>query len=89
MASKTLIDGTAYEIKGGKTMLDGSVYEIKGSKTLVDNTVYEIGFEKICTVTIGAYQSLSHSSHANYAAATINGQTYDGKTNVSVDVLGP
>ena len=44
MAHKTLIGGTAYEIKGGKTLIDGTAYEIKGGKTLVGGTVYEVGF---------------------------------------------
>ena len=44
MAHKTLIGGTAYEIKGGKTLVDGTAYSIKSGKTLVGGTVYEVGF---------------------------------------------
>jgi hypothetical protein len=44
MAHKTLIGGTAYEIKGGNTLIDGTAYSIKSGKTLIDGTAYEIGF---------------------------------------------
>ena len=44
MAHKTLIDGTAYEVKGGRTLVDGTGYSIKGGRTLVDGTGYDISF---------------------------------------------
>ena len=44
MAHKTLIGGTAYEIKGGKTLVGGTAYSIKGGKTIVGGTVHEVGF---------------------------------------------
>lgn len=44
MAHKTLIGGTAYEIKGGKTLIGGTGYEIKGGKTLVGGTGYNVKF---------------------------------------------
>lgn len=44
MAHKTLIGGTAYEIKGGKTLVGGVAYAIKGGKTLVGGTAYGITF---------------------------------------------
>jgi hypothetical protein len=52
MAHKTLIGGTAYEIKGGKTLIDGTAYSIKNGKTLVGGTVYEVGFAPPLTVAI-------------------------------------
>lgn len=44
MAHKTLIGGTAYEIKGGKTLIDGTGHEIKSGKTLVGGTAYNVSF---------------------------------------------
>lgn len=44
MAHKTLIDGTAYEVKGGRTLINGTGYSIKGGRTLVDGTGYDISF---------------------------------------------
>lgn len=45
MAHKTLIDGTAYDIKGGRTLVDGTEYSIKGGKTLIDGTGYDVNFK--------------------------------------------
>lgn len=44
MAGKTLIGGTAYEIKGGRTLVNGTAYGISGGKTLVNGTAYGIHF---------------------------------------------
>lgn len=43
MAHKTLIDGTAYTIKGGKDLIDGTAYTKKQGKTLIDGTEKTIG----------------------------------------------
>lgn len=52
MAHKTLIDGTAYEVKGGRTLVDGTGYSIKGGRTLVDGTSYSICFGKAATISV-------------------------------------
>jgi hypothetical protein len=44
MAHKTLINGTAYEIKDGKTLINGVSYTITGGKTLVNGTSFSISF---------------------------------------------
>lgn len=44
MAHKTLVNGTAYEIKGGRTLVNGTGYGIKGGRTLVNGTGYNISF---------------------------------------------
>lgn len=44
MAHKTLINGTAYEVKGGKCMVSGTVYSIKKGRTLIGGTGYDITF---------------------------------------------
>ena len=44
MAHKTIIGGTAYEVKGGKCLVNGTVYSIKKGRTLIDGTGYDITF---------------------------------------------
>lgn len=44
MAHKTLIDGTAYEVKGGRCLVDGTVYGIQKGRTLVDGTAFDVSF---------------------------------------------
>lgn len=39
---KTLINGTAYEVKGGKCLVNGVAYSIKKGRTLIDGTGYDI-----------------------------------------------
>lgn len=70
MAHKTMVDGTAYEIKGGRTLVDGTAYDVKRGKTLVDGTAYEIGFG--CTVTISV-----KCDWKNKAYVVIGGTKYD------------
>lgn len=43
---KTLVNGTAYEIKGGKCLVNGTVYDIKKGRTLIGGTGYDITFEE-------------------------------------------
>lgn len=45
MAHKTLVGGTAYEIKGGKALVGGTAYDIKKGRTLVGGTGYDISFD--------------------------------------------
>ena len=44
-AHKTLINGTAYEVKSGKCMVNGTVYNILKGRTLINGTGYDINFE--------------------------------------------
>ena len=44
MAHKTLVGGTAYEIKGGRCLVNGTGYAIKKGRTMVSGTGYDIGF---------------------------------------------
>lgn len=41
-AHKTLINGTAYTVKGGKCMVGGTVYNILKGRTLIDGTGWDI-----------------------------------------------
>lgn len=43
-AHKTLINGTAYTVKGGKCMINGTVYNILKGRTLIGGTGYDITF---------------------------------------------
>lgn len=42
---KTLVNGTAYEAKGGKCLVNGVAYSIKKGRTLIGGTGYDITFE--------------------------------------------
>ena len=44
MAHKTLVNGTAYEVKGGKCLVNGTSYDIKKGRTLIGGTGYDITF---------------------------------------------
>lgn len=44
MAHKTLVNGTAYEVKGGKCLVGGTSYDIKKGRTLIGGTGYDITF---------------------------------------------
>ena len=67
MPGKTLINGTAYTIKGGKTLIDGTAYSIKQGKTRVSGTAYTITLASGTTVTI------TGDLNSNYGYATVNG----------------
>lgn len=56
---KTLINGTAYEVKGGKCLVNGTVYNIKKGRTLIDGTGYDINFEPDVSLTWYFNQTLS------------------------------
>lgn len=44
MAHKTLVNGTAYEVKGGKCLVNGTAYSVKKGRTLIGGTGYDITF---------------------------------------------
>ena len=64
MAHKTLIGGTAYEIKGGRDLIGGTGYDKKNGKVLIGSTAYDIPFSKgipLNTITPGAILMLNES----------------------------
>lgn len=64
MAHKTLIGGTAYEIKGGRDLIGGTGYAKKNGKALINGTAYDIPFSKgspLNTITPGAILMLNES----------------------------
>lgn len=52
MPGKTMIGGTAYDVKPGSVMIGGTAYTIKEGKTMVDGTAYSIKFSSDVVVTI-------------------------------------
>lgn len=44
MASKTLIGGTGYSVKGGRTLVGGTAYQVKKGRTLINGTGQNINF---------------------------------------------
>lgn len=74
MAHKCLIDGTAYEVKGGRCLVDGTAYAIQKGRTLVDGTGYDVGFGGVAVaVTI---KMNTTTANGQYCYATINGTKY-------------
>lgn len=62
MASKTLINGTGYTVKGGKTLINGTGYSIKKGKTLINGTGYNITFgTPVVNLPIGTSVYLNES----------------------------
>lgn len=62
MAHKTLIDGTAYAVKGGRDLIAGTGYAKKQGKTLIDGTEHAISFGiPLSTITPGAILYLNES----------------------------
>ena len=64
MAHKTLISGTAYDVKGGRDLIGGTSYSKKNGKVPIDGTAYAIPFSKgipLNTITPGAILMLNES----------------------------
>ena len=76
MAHKTLISGTAYDVKGGTDLIAGTSYQIGGGRTLVNGTAYEIGLIKEYEIKITGGSARSN--------VTYNGKTYYGNETLLV-----
>ena len=64
MAHKTLINGTAYTVKGGRDLIAGTGYAKKQGKTLIDGTEHAISFGiPLSTITPGAILYLNESGN--------------------------
>ena len=69
MSHKTLIDGTAYNIKGGRDLIGGTGYSKKNGKVLIYGTAYDIPFSSgipIGTIPVGSVVKIG-----------VNGKSYD------------
>ena len=84
MAHKTLVNGTAYEVKGGKCLVNGTSYDIKKGRTLINGTGEDIVFssgspilDEIDWATIrevsDAGQGANYWSIGDRKAVTLNG----------------
>ena len=62
-AHKTLINGTAYTVKGGKCLVNGTVYNILKGRTLIDGTGWDITFPSAGTKLSTLY--VGHSVYLN------------------------
>lgn len=81
MPGKTMIVGTAHDVKPGSVMVGGTVYTIKEGKTMVDGTAYSIKFAGDVVVTItgsGIY------SKKKLAYVEIDGTEYTSAATVMV-----
>lgn len=74
MAHKTLIEGTAYNIKGGRDLIGGTGYSKKNGKVLIDGTVHAIEFVKKLRITI-----VNAIDSSNMSGSVI----YNGKAHTS------
>lgn len=75
---KTLVNGTAYEIKGGKCLVNGTVYNIKKGRTLINGTGYVIKFQNGYTWVLNNSYTTPSSTLKEFdtPAFTSNGNKY-------------
>lgn len=93
-AHKTLVNGTAYEVKGGKCMVGGTVYNILKGRTLIGGTGYDITFAPPYDPVFAnnTWEQIIEACHnnavpdtwkvADYKPMTINGVDYQ------IDIIG-
>lgn len=80
-AHKTLINGTAYEVKGGKCLVNGTVYNILKGRTLIAGTGYAVKFQNGYTWILNENADLYSLQGANpieYVDFTSNGERFIG-----------
>ena len=85
MPGKTMIGGTAYDVKPGSVMIGGTEYTIKEGKTMVGGTAYSIKFSSDVVVTItgdGKYDT--GFGDVVYASVEINGTKYTSAATITV-----
>ena len=73
---KTLIGGTAYDVKSGKCLINGTAYAIQKGRTLINGTGYDIA---LVTVKKHIIRMSSDRSNLNPkdSYVVVNGVTYD------------
>lgn len=78
---RTLVNGTAYTVKGGKCLVNGTVYSIKKGRTLINGTGYDIKFQNGYTWVLNENADLYSLQGANpieYVDFTSNGERFIG-----------
>lgn len=75
---KTLVNGMAYEVKGGKCLVNGTVYSIKKGRTLINGTGYDIKFQNGYTWVLNNSYTTPSSTLKEFdtPAFTSNGNKY-------------
>lgn len=57
MSHKILVNGTAYEVKGGKCLVNGTSYDVQKGRTLIGGTGYDITLPgigiRVSTLSVG------------------------------------
>lgn len=94
MIHKILVNGTAYEVKGGKCLVNGTSYSIKKGRTLIGGTGYDITFKPPYDPVFAnnTWEQIIEACHnnevpdtwkvADQKPMTINGKSYQ------VDIIG-
>ena len=73
MAHKTLVNGTAYEVKGGKCLVSGTSYAIKKGRTLIGGTGYDITFGTAMPVKGDLITMNLDGTERQYRVLSVNG----------------
>lgn len=89
---KTLINGTAYTVKGGKCMVNGTVYNILKGRTLIDGTGWDITFPSAIEMPAKGdliTMNLDGTDRQYRVLKIVDGTTVEvlGMWNVSTDVM--
>lgn len=91
---KTLVNGTAYEVKGGKCLVNGTAYSVKKGRTLINGTRYDITFAPSYDPVFAnnTWEQIIEACHnnavpdtwkvADHKPMTINGVDYQ------IDIIG-
>lgn len=82
MAHKTLIDGTAYAVKGGRDLIAGTGYAKKQGKTLIAGTARDIVLKKTEYVTVTIVKG---GSGPNTNQVKYNGTLYSAPKTLTVE----
>lgn len=70
---KTLVNGTAYEVKGGKCLVNGTVYNILKGRTLIGGTGYDITFAPDVSLTWYFNETIDVSISRNFVINFLSG----------------
>ena len=74
MSHKTLVNGTAYEVKGGKCLVNGTSYDIKNGRTLINGTGYDITFSSPIMLVKGDLITMNLDGTSRlYRVLSVNG----------------
>lgn len=76
MAHKTLVNGTAYEVKSGKCLVNGTAYSIKKGRTLIGGTGYDITFGPVMPVKGDLIKMNLDGTSRLYRVLSVNGNVY-------------